>query len=595
MGWRDRAQPVSSSWRDKAEPVSPVPGIAKSVVDSATLDADGNYVAKTSDGQTLRFTPQGQRILDAGEALDAMRGPGATFTEGALERGLSALHGASNSLTGKMAGGIARLRGEDPAAAEKNAMATVNPAVDAHPGYNIAGAVAPALLVPTSAAGAAGKGVPFATRALEAGAQALPSSFLNAYGHTTPDQSAGEQALQTAVGGTAGTVAGGVFGGAMAKGAQYLGDKAKAFARIQALRALDPSKRNITKLQNLGVEEPLADDLLQLIRPWTTKDTIAEDVASEGVRRGQQLGNVVGAIDDASGGATVLPDVVADRMKTDVLSPLGGQVGTGAARARKLAQDQIDSILEMYTNRVGPTGEKIPASQTNAALSLADAERLLKSPFADAAKKAAQSTDSSALESRDILAGMYRAAKSQNEDAADAIATALKPRLESGELVRPGDFKSAKDAYGRMAEAQRILEENGAPKSLANRALSPSDYWFGIATGQTYQPGGGVMDALKAPGQTLVGLAGSMAHKAIRERGNTTAAWAANSASPMMSKAGDVLAPYIGAASAKETSDAFADLSAYLGRPPKNKEEGADTHFTAGQSDQQWQKKNSPQ
>jgi hypothetical protein len=309
--------------------VSPVPGIAKSVVDSATRDADGNYVAKTSDGQTIRFTPKGEMILAPDEAVNAMRGIGPTFTEGALERGLSATHGAANSLTNKVAGvweavknqpqvlaagpvaamsmgaGLPLL-GLDPKRAlddydrgQRNAEKTTGPAIAAHPYANVVGA----LMMPTPGPGKAAVGAKFLTRALAHAPVGAATATLNAFGNTTANDSATGAATSTAASG----LVGGGLGAGLEKAGGALAKSLEERSAVNALKASGLRPGINTKLKQLGVET--ADDAVELgrklresgwVAPGGTPSDVSRAVAQALPTEGANQAKLLEAIDAAA-------------------------------------------------------------------------------------------------------------------------------------------------------------------------------------------------------------------------------------------------------------------------------------------------------
>jgi hypothetical protein len=191
------------------------------------------------------------------------------------------------------------------------------------------------------------------------------------------------------------------------------------------------------------------------------------------------------------------------------------------------------------------------------------------------AEKMARTTGT-APDKLEALAQARRLVKTGNEEAAHAVDPELAEK-----------FIGAKGDYGRMASIAGILERNN-PRALANRDLSPSDYGFGIATGQGYRP------PMSMPGEEggeklaggLYGMLAAALHKQVRERGNSAMAHLANAGSkaanfvgngsltaPIQSMAsatgaGDAVEPALqGAASAAGAGDALAPYLELLRKP----------------------------
>lgn len=223
-----RAAFVSSFQQWKSATPAVLPGF---LAQRGRRDADGNYTVETPDGPA-RFSPDGTRILSPQElALQQEAGVARGKTD-ALETGLSAIHGAANSLTNKVAGAWEAIKDQPqalvagPVAAmtmgaglpalgldaqrardaydrgQRNAAAAVDPAVARHPLANVAGALAMPMPGPSKVAGATRL-----ARALPLAAGAGTSGTLNAFGRTTADQGAADAAVNT-IGG--GLVAGGL-------------------------------------------------------------------------------------------------------------------------------------------------------------------------------------------------------------------------------------------------------------------------------------------------------------------------------------------------------------------------------------------------
>ncbi len=333
------------------------------------------------------------------------------------------------------------------------------------------------------------------------------------------------------------------------------GNTLKGFARGRSLATLSPSKADIAKLQTLGIADDVADDLYKssAFRPWSTTEGVSERLSGPGGivdQRGEKLGGIIKGLDDASGGATTQPSAAVDRIR----SMSDDQFGKSTAFRGKavVANREADAIAKQYGNQ---------------SMSLADSENYLKRGYDDEAVKRINAEAKGAAPSpkTDAMALVREAIKKQNEDAAEATASAVAPHLK-------GQFVPAKQGFGRMAEAERIADKTGGPKA-ANRYLSPSDYGFGIASGQAYG-GSPITDMINKPvAESLWGLAGSIAHKQLRTRGSALAAHMAYPGAAVTGFAGRQI---------NRSPAASSALANYLqAKPDEEREETGSAAFTS--------------
>lgn len=285
--------------------------------------------------------------------------------------------------------------------------------------------------------------------------------------------------------------------------AKYLGGAARDFGRTRALATLSPGKADMAKLQQLGIADAVADDLYasKAFGPLSNTADVSKRLGPIVEERGDALGRHIMALDEAAGGATTRPTVAAGRIRDMAQEQFGN---SPAYRAKQvIANREADAIEKQY-------GE--------GTLSLADSERYLKRGYDDETVKrlTAEARGAAPSPKTDALALVRDAIKRQNEDAAEAVAASRAPELA-------GKFVPMKQAFGRMAEAQRIADKTGGPKA-ANRYLSPSDYGFGIASGQSFGASP-VADLISKPAaESLGGMAAGIAHRQLRTRGSAAAA-----------------------------------------------------------------------
>lgn len=439
------------------------------------------------------------------QQLQKAKGERAAFEQDQLGTQLSALQGPSLNLTGRLR---QALTGDDAAKTQK----TIDGAVEEHPVANVVGAVA---------GGPAGAET-FGGRLLISGLQGAVSSAARAKdGHVAQDAETGG----------AGSAITSALAEALIRGGGKLTQPVlKKVAQTQALRALNPLKRDVTMMANQGIESKVADDLLSsgVMRPGSNSAGIAQRVAPELEQRGQAVGAARQAVDKAGGGNIVRPKDLGDSLRK-----LADEYRAKPVPEMQSIADDLERRAELL--------DKMPVGTT----SLEEAEQNIKKPLDVYAEKAAR-TVGTPPDKLEAMAQARRVIKEGNENAAKAVDPALADK-----------FIGAKKDYGSMATAANILERNN-PRALANRGLSPSDYGFGIATGQGYRPP--ASNVGEEPGeQAIAGVKGMLAaalHKQVRERGNSTLAHVANVGSKAagiagtgaltapLSRVSNALAPY---------------------------------------------------
>lgn len=364
-------------------------------------------------------------------------------------------------------------------------------ATDDHPYARIAGAL---LTAPISAESTAGR---IAVGGMQSGVSALMKADDK---HAVRDTGVG---TALGVGGTAAIEA------LTHGGSKFLSPALQKLAQSQAIRALNPLKRDVTMLANQGIEGGVAKDLLSsgVMLPFSNSANIAKRVAPKLEERGAEVAGARSVIDDKAGG-----DVVDPRNTADSLRGLAGEY-------RKLPHPEMQSIADDLENRASLFQNSVSARGTPR-FSLTEAEEQLKQPLDQYAEKAAR-TAGTAPDKLEAMAQARRVIKEGNEQAAEAI-----------DPDAADAFKRSKQAYGRMASIADILERNN-PRALANRGLQPSDYGFGIATGQGYRaPASKEGEELGEKAVNgLYGMIAAALHKQVRERGNSTLAHVANVAS----------------------------------------------------------------
>lgn len=332
-GWEDLPDiapaPKAASWEDLPDVLPDF------LAQRGRKDADGNYTVDTPDGPA-RFAPDGTRILSPQElALQQEAGVARGKTD-ALETGLSAIHGAANSLTNKVAGVWEAIKDQPQALAaypvaaltmgagvpalgldlqravdaydrgQRNAAATTGPAVAKHPLANIVGAV----MMP-GPAGKVAAGEKVIARALPLATGAGASGALNAFGRTTADQSASDAAIDTVGGGlTAGGLGlglGALVGKAGAakdmlragKEASTLAELETAASSARGAAGAQANQVGVTweKLQQV-LADPNADPVVKLAAQRLADDPRMQEAAKRAlVNRFQRAGSDLNDLD----------------------------------------------------------------------------------------------------------------------------------------------------------------------------------------------------------------------------------------------------------------------------------------------------------
>lgn len=506
--WKDEAPIVEKGGDWKSE--APVVGASNTATDADISDflqgkrADvpniGSGLPKERVDSVMRqFSQRPEQRLQAARSSFSQKN---VRDLGVLQ---SALDAPSMGLTARLAGAL----GMNRAQVQKS----IDQSVDEHPVAHVLGAVA------GGPAGAESFGGRLLVGGLQGGVTALAKA---SDGNGLRDAGVGTGL------GIAGTAA---AEGVLRGGGKLVSPLLKRLAQSQALRALNPLKRDVTMLANQGIETKVADDLLEsgVMRPGANSADIARRVAPELEARGAAVGSSRDAVDARAGG-----DVVKHSDLADGLEKLADEYGAKPVpEMQSIANDLRARAALLRKQPVGP-------------LSLTSAEENIKKPLDIYAEKAAR-TVGQAPDKLEAMAQARRVIKGGNEDAAKAVDPELGQK-----------FIDAKQKYGTMAAVANILERNN-PRALANRGLSPSDYGFGIATGQGYRPPASA--AGEEPGEkavsTITGMLAAALHNQVRERGNSTLAHAANLGSKAAGLAGTGLltAPLQRAATAIESSE----------------------------------------
>lgn len=278
----------------------------------------------------------------------------------------------------------------------------------------------------------------------------------------------------------------GAAGGAMVGGAMGVAEPvARGVARKLPMDMLGVSEPARRSMQRQGIYDASGDDLLDLVKPFRSgmrKGSLTEDALAELQARGENLDDVIGAIDAKTGGQTVSPD------------SMGVSVLRGA---KPYAKGSLHD--QQVAGRMGDEAESALATLGEEPISLADAEKF-KQRFGPAVAKDLRRAGEPAAKTT-ALADTYRALKTANE----AGAMNADPDLAS-------KFMDAKADYARMAAPLEgaSVERAGlgssefdigdmtaapAPSGTLGKVLEsvpvagPAAIWAGNRIGQTYGRG----------------------------------------------------------------------------------------------------------
>lgn len=422
------------------------------------------------------------------------------------------------------------------------------------------GGIKAGIPIASRAAGAAtlGRGAALGARLAMSGGQAGTSAAV-----TAPQ---GER-LGAALPATAAGVGFGALGeaasqvpAAVGRIAGELPERLRGLGRQQAVRALNPTQPQLRSWQQQQIagmrgDEAVGEALLRegVIQPWETIEQVAERLAPRVEARGQEVGDWIARHQDLVGydasGAPIpslSTESVARRIERDVVRPrLGSRATPGMAssvsqRAGAEAQREAELLREMVRTR------RMPPE-----LTLRQLTENVKRPH-QASAAAYAKNPATAPETREAAAEVYSSIRGiEDEVAAASLRRALAQQPRRGvrgmgtrqvaqrqalarELGAEGGFPGTKQRYAPLAAAEQVVTQQ-LPGALGKRNLSPTDYAAALmvtpeaAEGAARNIGEGTMER----------LAWAVAHKLIRERGNTTAAklaWEAAPYSPLVGK-----------------------------------------------------------
>ena len=267
--------------------------------------------------------------------------------------------------------------------------------------------------------------------------------------------------------------------------------KTQGFANEAAVSALKPSKAaykilsSEKRIQPLGAELN-AEGVPGLGISWKS---MASKVSEKLDEWGKKVGHFGESADKAVARDSSIRGVLVDGMASDVSNKLVPQlVADGKADVARAISDWVETNLKA----AGPGGE----------IGFTQAQRIKNTLQATKAKFG--TANDTAMENG--FQDLYRVL---NDHIENGIETALKKAGSSEELSQ---FLEAKQKYGLYKKAGDILNNTVASKD-ANRLFSLSDHIVGTGTGAAEMVRSG-------PKGVAIGLAGAIANKLLRERGN---------------------------------------------------------------------------
>lgn len=326
-------------------------------------------------------------------------------------------------------------------------------------------------------------------------------------------QAAADAAAGAALGGGAGALGYGVGRGvarvaphlsravgAMLPAKEEVADLLRRFAEGRAFKAAGPMLKDFRQIVGQkGTNRPneIGRELLDsgAVGAGDDVEAIAEKLAPLRNQAGEQVGMAVEALDNAAVAGAVptnllSPAMLAAKAEKELLRPMESFKGPADLPKIRALLRRIDELRKMPTANQPGTFQAIEK---------------LKQQYDDLINYARQTKAPAAEQVSRDLRGVVNA---QSERVADAVDPAL------GAL-----FKGAKRRYELLAPAESMASDR-ALRDSANRAISPSDYIAGAAE-HAKPKGDGLL------GQ-VAGIGTALAHKYIRERGNSALAVAAD-------------------------------------------------------------------
>lgn len=321
---------------------------------------------------------------------------------------------------------------------------------------------------------------------------------------TGPEPEYGKAAIQTGIGGGLGAAVpyAAKWGGkALAKA----GPGMKKFAEERAAKALGRDWKKVLESYGPRRLREIGRDMLDngVVTFGSSSETAGKRLEGLTKDRGDFLGGIIDTLDDATPAGERL-DVagLVERLRAKLTRDVA-PANRGAADVVAGELDDVSQMAVPFADRAAREGADIAYKPT---LSIKEGEELLKRPYQAKAKSGqAIGTPGS---TRDGLQEMARAIKQAIEEHADDVA-----RKHAPDMV--GDFKAAKSAYGKAAEAMSVAGKQG-DRDLINNFVTPTDYGAAItgatAAGADLATGG------------ISGAAAAIGHHLLKKRGSSAVA-----------------------------------------------------------------------
>jgi hypothetical protein len=487
-----------------------------------TVPAEQAMAAMT-DGTASLATPDEQELA----AKQERRG-------GALQTGLAALEGAGRSASLGGTDWLGRAIGGQDYANAAREREEVHPYAEG--AGEAAGLIAPALfgdeagilgragdlvehgiakILPEEASSLAGR---LAVKAATVGSRGAVEGGLLGL-----QQYGSEQALSTnptldgekllaAIGHGAllGGVGGGLLGAGGELGSEVVGRLAPKLSRLsdeQAWRSLNPIKKWANRAAEVeGGTAAIGAEVKPLLEMGDNLEQIATKVEAKKAEVGAVVGSLRDKLDEAGAEGPKLENIfkpIDDHIED--LSKLKG--------LNKGAINQLETLKDDLREAAGlprAAGAEVTTDVANEGELSFKAAADIKARVNDLVKRGT-AIGGPVNEAQDALKKVAGSIEDEIERAGDAAAKKSEEELGESWL---DEYKKAKDSYRKLSLADNAAQD-GLRARAANRKFSPTDY--GIGAIGAMLGGGGPLGA-------VTGLASTLAHHVVRERGNSTAA-----------------------------------------------------------------------
>jgi hypothetical protein len=291
-----------------------------------------------------------------------------------------------------------------------------------------------------------------------------------------------------------------------------------AVAEEQAVRAVNPRKAFIKELDRIpggarGAGRQMLDD--GILEAGESVEEVAPKLAKARAEAGERVTTILDTADQEGIAGPKVADI-RERIEKDILAPLKKLPKTNGAAINK-----VRGILDDLDTYMGLPSVEEAAAQGLDREAMADGARLTFRQAQDFRGTIGKAIDwkvsplAPVDKATEAAKDVYRVIEGSVEQAGDKAA-----RDMGGSFLT--EYKQAKLSYQRYTALDKAATDALQAKA-ANRIVSPSDYGMGaaVAAGALAHAATGPVGGLLAAGK---GLAATIMHHEIRERGNATAA-----------------------------------------------------------------------